>query len=95
MILTLAGLRKRWVTLIGSFVALALGVGLLTTMGLALASTVDAPAQRPERLAGAPVVVRGVDELRVAGKSQPLADYRGVPAATGDWSRTLRRIPRR
>jgi putative ABC transport system permease protein len=82
VILTLASLRQRWMTLIGSFVALALGVGLLATMGLALASTVDAPAQRPERLAGAAVVVRGVDELRVAGEAQPLSDYRGVPATT-------------
>lgn len=80
MILILAGLRTRWVTLIGSFVALALGVALLATMGLALASTVDAPPQHPERLAGAPVVVRGPDELRVGEKTQPLANYRGVPA---------------
>jgi len=80
MILIFAGLRTRWVTLIGSFVALALGVALLATMGLALASTLDAPAQRPERLAGAPVVVRGPDELRVGEKSRPLANYRGVPA---------------
>ncbi|MGW4947725.1 ABC transporter permease [Actinoplanes sp. NPDC004185] len=80
MIVTLASLRTRWVTLTGSFVALALGVALLATMGLALASTVDAPPQRPERLAGAPVVVRGPDELRVGDKHQPLANYRGVPA---------------
>ncbi|MEU8612199.1 hypothetical protein AB0C29_29850 [Actinoplanes sp. NPDC048791] len=80
MIVTLASLRTRWVTLIGSFVALTLGVALLATMGLALASTLDAPAQRPERLAGAPVVVRGPDELRVGDKHRPLANYRGVPA---------------
>lgn len=84
MTLTFAGLRTRWTTLIGSFVALALGVGLLATMGLALASTVDAPAQHPERLAGAPVVVRGQDELRVGDKSQPLAHYRGVPREVAD-----------
>ena len=79
MTLTFASLRTRWVTLIGSFAALALGVGLLSTMGLALASTLDAPTQHPDRLAGAPVIVRGQDELRVGDKSQPLAHYRGVP----------------
>ncbi|WP_433717700.1 FtsX-like permease family protein [Actinoplanes sp. CA-051413] len=80
MIVTLASLRTRWVTLTGSFVALTLGVALLATMGLALASTLDAPTQRPERLAGAPVVVRGPDELRVGDKHRPLTNYRGVPA---------------
>ncbi|WP_212993366.1 ABC transporter permease [Actinoplanes auranticolor] len=80
MIVTLASLRTRWVTLTGSFVALTLGVALLATMGLALASTLDAPRQRPERLATAPVVVRGPDELRVGAKHRPLANYRGVPA---------------
>lgn len=36
-------LRTRWVTFAGSFVALALGVSLITVMGLALASSTDAP----------------------------------------------------
>ncbi|MFJ8014446.1 ABC transporter permease [Streptomyces sp. NPDC096339] len=59
-------LRTRWVTFVGSFVALALGVGLIATMGLALAATLDAPEQQPERLARATVVVKGNDTLRVA-----------------------------
>jgi putative ABC transport system permease protein len=79
---TLGTLRTRWVTLIGTFVALALGVALIATMGLGLASTLDAPAQRPERFAGAPVVVRGADDLRVASstgdRTQPLDRPRGV-----------------
>ncbi|MFD1366091.1 FtsX-like permease family protein [Actinoplanes sichuanensis] len=83
--MTLSSLRARWATLIGTFVALALGVALLTTMGLALASTLDAPPQHPSRLAGAPVVVRGVDELRVAtpigDRTQPLAQPHAVPPA--------------
>ncbi|WP_239165122.1 ABC transporter permease [Actinoplanes palleronii] len=76
--MTLSSLRARWVTLVGTFVALGLGVTLMTTMGLCLASTLDAPRQRPERLAGAPVVVRGADELR-------------IPSATGDRVKTLAR----
>ncbi|MGA5299432.1 ABC transporter permease [Nucisporomicrobium flavum] len=77
--------RTRWVTLIGTFVALALGVALIATMGLGLASTLDAPAQRPERFAGAPVVVRDSDELRVPSpigvRTQPLARPRGLEPA--------------
>ncbi|MEV4702021.1 FtsX-like permease family protein [Actinoplanes sp. NPDC049316] len=79
---TLSTLRTRWVTLVGTFVALALGVALIATMGLGLASTLDAPEQQPERFAGAPVVVRGADELRVPSpigdRTQPLAQPRGV-----------------
>lgn len=76
---TLAALRTRAVTLLGTFVALALGVGLLATTGLALASTLDAPPQRPERFAGAPVVVRAFDEVRIGDRTEPLAHPHGVP----------------
>ncbi|MFE4370466.1 FtsX-like permease family protein [Streptomyces sp. NPDC056835] len=58
-------LRSRWATFVGGFVALSLGVGLIATMGLALAASLDAPERRPERFAGAPVVVKGADTLRV------------------------------
>ncbi|WP_329368007.1 ABC transporter permease [Streptomyces sp. NBC_00669] len=60
-------LRARWVTFAGSFVALAIGVGLITTTGLALASGAHAPHRGPERFASpsAPVVVHGADTLRV------------------------------
>ncbi|MEU4164174.1 FtsX-like permease family protein [Actinoplanes sp. NPDC026670] len=82
--MTLSSLRARWVTLIGTFVALGLGVALIATMGLALASTVDAPSQRPTRLAGAPVLVRGADDLHVTThigvRTQPLAQPHAVPA---------------
>ncbi|MEV7560065.1 FtsX-like permease family protein [Streptomyces sp. NPDC089795] len=60
--------RTRWVTFVGSFLALALGVGLITTMGLGLAATLDAPRRLPERFAQAPVVVKGDDVLRVPVK---------------------------
>ncbi|CAM5705940.1 ABC transporter permease [Streptomyces violaceorubidus] len=62
---TLYGMRARWAAFVGSFVALALGVALLTVTGLALAASLDAPDRAPERFAAAPVVVRGQDTLRV------------------------------
>ncbi|MFF7654800.1 FtsX-like permease family protein [Streptomyces sp. NPDC007983] len=80
----LSTLRTRWVTFAGSFVALSLGVALIAVMGLALASSLDAPDRRPERFAAAPVVVRGADALRVRTESgtraQKLAHPRAVPA---------------
>ncbi|CAL9516523.1 hypothetical protein SUDANB176_03762 [Streptomyces sp. enrichment culture] len=79
-------LRTRWVTFVGSFVALSLGVALLAVMGLALASSLDAPERRPERFAAAPVVVKGQDTLRVptpiGDRTHELAEPREVPAAT-------------
>ncbi|MFE0650249.1 FtsX-like permease family protein [Streptomyces sp. NPDC059534] len=59
----LTGLRARWASFLGGFVALALGVGLLTTMGLGLAATLHAPPRSPERFASSPVVVLGHDRL--------------------------------
>ncbi|UNZ16085.1 ABC transporter permease [Streptomyces sp. 891-h] len=80
---TLAALRTRWVGFTGSFVALALGVGLLTVMGLALASASQAPERKPERFAAAPVVVKGADTLRVptsiGERTHKLAHPRVVP----------------
>ncbi|MFI1049475.1 FtsX-like permease family protein [Streptomyces griseoruber] len=79
-------LRARWAAFAGSFVALALGVGLLTVMGQALAASADAPVRTPERFAAAPVVVRGQDSLRVTTpvgvRTAELAVPRAVPAAT-------------
>ncbi|MDT9689585.1 FtsX-like permease family protein [Streptomyces sp. P9(2023)] len=60
-----AGLRARWAAFLGSFVALALGVGLLTTMGLGLSATFDAPERAPQRFASVPVVVKGRDAVTV------------------------------
>ncbi|CAM5519101.1 FtsX-like permease family protein [Streptomyces purpurascens] len=79
-------LRTRWVTFTGSFVALSLGVALLTVMGLALASSAAAPERGPERFAAAPVVVKGQDTLRVAtpngDRTSRLAHPRPLSAAT-------------
>ncbi|CAL9404103.1 FtsX-like permease family protein [Streptomyces sp. enrichment culture] len=80
---TLRTLRTRWVTFVGSFVALSLGVALIAIMGLALASSLDAPARGPERFAAAPVVVKGQDTLEVptsvGDRTQKLAQPRAVP----------------
>ncbi|MEU3248323.1 ABC transporter permease, partial [Streptomyces sp. NPDC006875] len=77
-------LRTRWVTFVGSFLALCLGVALIAVMGLALASSLDAPDRRPERFAAAPVVVKGQDTLEVptsrGDRRQELARPRAVPA---------------
>ncbi|WP_324785737.1 ABC transporter permease [Streptomyces sp. H51] len=82
---TLRTLRTRWVTFAASFVALCLGVALIAVMGLALASSLDAPGRGPERFAAAPVVVRGQDTLdvptRKGRRTQKLAQPRAVPAA--------------
>ncbi|MCT4354566.1 FtsX-like permease family protein [Streptomyces sp. Je 1-79] len=67
----LSGLRARWAAFLGSFVALALGVGLLAVMGLGLASTVDAPERAPQRFASAPVVVKGRDAVTVDVRRGP------------------------
>ncbi|WP_081239961.1 ABC transporter permease [Streptomyces viridosporus] len=82
----LSTLRTRWITFVGSFTALSLGVALLAVMGLVLASSLDAPERGPERFAAAPVVVRGQDTLRVptpiGDRTHELARPREVPAAT-------------
>jgi putative ABC transport system permease protein len=67
----LSGLRARWAAFLGSFLALALGVGLLTSMGLGLASTFDAPERAPQRFASAPVVVKGKDAVTVDVRRGP------------------------
>ncbi|MGW2964268.1 FtsX-like permease family protein [Streptomyces sp. NPDC001220] len=79
-------LRTRWITFVGSFVALSLGVALIAVMGLALASSLKAPDRAPERFAAAPVVVKGADSLRVSTsigeRVQKLAQPRSVPPET-------------
>ncbi|GGS93922.1 ABC transporter permease [Streptomyces tanashiensis] len=67
----LSGLRDRWASFLGGFVALALGVGLLTTMGLGLSATFDAPERSPQRFASSPVVVQGQDRLTLDVRRGP------------------------
>ncbi|MFF4248222.1 FtsX-like permease family protein [Streptomyces sp. NPDC001822] len=79
----LRSMRTRWVTFIGSFVALTLGVGLIAMTGQTLAATFGAPERAPERFAGTPVVVAPSDTLRVATpageRTARLTDPRPVP----------------
>nr|WP_223189099.1 FtsX family ABC transporter permease [Streptomyces sp. TRM68416] len=86
MSIALRTLRTRWVTFAGSFVALSLGVALIAVMGLALASSLDAPERQPERFAAAPVVVQGKATLSVptpvGDREQRLEQPNPVPAAT-------------
>ncbi|MEV0648758.1 ABC transporter permease [Phytomonospora sp. NPDC050363] len=65
------GLRSRWTTFAATFVALALGVGLVAAMGQVLAGTFSAPDREPVRYAEAPVVVRSLAELRVEAEHGP------------------------
>lgn len=67
----LSGLRARWASFLGGFVALALGVGLLTTMGLGLSATLHAPERAPQRFASSPVVVQGRDRLTLDVRRGP------------------------
>ncbi|MFE1289786.1 FtsX-like permease family protein [Streptomyces sp. NPDC058751] len=84
--IALRTLRTRRATFAGSFVALCLGVALITVMGLTLASSLDAPDRGPERFAAAPVVVKGRDTLTVStpvgDRTRKLARPRAVPGAT-------------
>jgi putative ABC transport system permease protein len=78
--LAISGLRGRWASFMGSFVALALGVGLLATMGLGLASTFEAPERAPQRFAASPVVVIGQDTLTAGGRTHKLPHPHPVDA---------------
>ncbi|MEU7017343.1 FtsX-like permease family protein [Streptomyces sp. NPDC046385] len=66
-----AGLRARWASFLGGFLALALGTGLLVVMGLGLAATAHAPERAPQRFASSPVVVQGQDRLSAEVRRGP------------------------
>src|SRR5215472_7533238 len=80
--------RARWASLAGSFIAVALGVALLASMSLIMASTVGAP--RPPRWFTNPdVVVAGTNSVSITTGSgdnrdtstETTDDARAVPAA--------------
>ncbi|MZD10208.1 FtsX-like permease family protein, partial [Streptomyces sp. SID5785] len=87
------GLRARWTSFVGCFVAVALGVALTAALGLALDATGREPERRPARFAAADVVVRGADELRLAtphGTERRTLDRpRPLPAALAGELREL------
>ncbi|MDV9177398.1 FtsX-like permease family protein, partial [Streptomyces sp. W16] len=70
-VLILSSLRTRWASLLGSFVAVALGVAVSASTLAGLASAVGAPARAPERFASSPVVVMGRDTLTVPVRRGP------------------------
>ncbi|MBD0707656.1 ABC transporter permease [Streptomyces sp. CBMA291] len=75
----LSGLRVRWASLLGGFVALALGVGLLAATGLGLAATFHAPERSPERFASSSVVVQGRDRLVLDVRRGPVTVPLALP----------------
>ncbi|MFJ7156724.1 FtsX-like permease family protein [Streptomyces sp. NPDC101118] len=86
-------LRSRWAAFGGTFLALALGVALMSSLGLVLVATTSGPDRGPGRFAEAPVVVRAHQDLTVPADwgttySLPLEEPRGldpalVPKAAG------------
>ncbi|MFB7713842.1 ABC transporter permease [Streptomyces sp. NPDC056105] len=60
-----ANLRTRRHLFAGAFVAVALGVALVASMGLGLAAAADPPAGKPQRFAAQPVVVMPHNTLTV------------------------------
>lgn len=82
--LSLSTLRFRASTFVSTFLALALGVALVTAMGLVLAATFDRPEVAPKRYANARAVVVPTGELRVPMpdgdvETAPLAAPPGIP----------------
>ena len=86
-LIALASLRLRWVSFVGTFIALALGSALIAAMGQVLATTATAPDRAPQRYAAYPVVVAPHDTLTVptwrGGDSEPLAVSPGLPGGPG------------
>ncbi|MGW0534271.1 FtsX-like permease family protein [Streptomyces sp. NPDC003032] len=77
----LASLRARWSSLLGAFVAVALGVGLTAAMGLGLDASLTAPDRPPVRFAESPVVVMGQDRLTVPVERGPDTAHVSKPLA--------------
>ncbi|MDJ1133916.1 ABC transporter permease [Streptomyces iconiensis] len=86
--ISVATVRERWTSFLGSFVAVALGVTVVTLSGLILLS---GGTGVPERLAGAPVLVHSPAGERVGGvfaENPPWA-----PERVRDLRRTLEALP--
>ena len=66
--------RARWASLAGSFIAVALGVALLASMALTIASTVGAP-QHPRWFTKPDVVVAGDNSVSIT--TSGLVNQRG------------------
>src|SRR5437868_7495467 len=84
--IALLTIRARWIAFVGSFIALTLGVGLVATMGLALAAAFETTtASPPGRYRTDAVVVRAGDTLKARigekVKSRELKAPRGLDLA--------------
>ncbi|MEV5704715.1 FtsX-like permease family protein [Actinoallomurus sp. NPDC052274] len=83
--IALATLKARWTAFAGAFVALALGVSIIATMGLVLAAAATGPHRSPQRFADVPAVVRAEPAKRVRDRYGtdvvPLAEQPALPAA--------------
>jgi putative ABC transport system permease protein len=75
------GLRARWTSFVGSFVAVALGVGITAALGFALDAAGRGPERQPARFAAAAALVRGVDEVTADGHRRALDRPRPLPAS--------------
>ncbi|MFC5667737.1 FtsX-like permease family protein [Kitasatospora misakiensis] len=82
----LSTLRIRWTSFVGTFVALALGVGLMATAMLVIGATAGVADLAQQRWSGAPAVVvpdTGIDLADDSGQIQstPVAQQPGLSAA--------------
>ncbi|MFH9061359.1 FtsX-like permease family protein [Streptomyces coeruleorubidus] len=86
--ISLATARERWTSFLGSFLAVAVGVAVVTMSALVLLSD---GTEVPQRLAGAPVLVRSPAGAPAAGvftENPPWA-----PERAGELRRELGRLP--
>ncbi|MEV6104101.1 hypothetical protein AB0M28_05195 [Streptomyces sp. NPDC051940] len=83
-------LRGRWVSFLGTFVALVLGVAQVAAMGLLLTTTLDLPDRPVERFAHAPAVVLPADPTWDPARHDP--GVRSLPQARGVSPDLLRRV---
>ncbi|MDH6123992.1 ABC transporter permease [Kitasatospora sp. GP82] len=84
--IALSTLRYRWASFVGSFVALALGVGLMATALLTIAATGGLPERSQYRFDAAPVLVLPDVSVRFTDgggeqQVQPLAGQSGLPSS--------------
>ncbi|MFE5841336.1 ABC transporter permease [Streptomyces niveus] len=83
-------LRARWVSFLGTVVALVLGVAQIAAMGVLLATMSDLPDRPAERFANAPAVVLPVDPDWNPAHHD--LGVRSLPAARGVPPRLLREV---
>jgi putative ABC transport system permease protein len=72
-------LRSRWVSFAGSFLALMLGVSLVSTMSLVFAATYQTPVGAPQRYAAAPALVRPLSTVRIPDRHGVASQTIGSP----------------